>query len=212
MRQYGRRRMITAWKVNKKLIRFQKRLKRAEELKFKDVSVADQSVGASGIGPLFLSGLNVGAGKSNRIGRKVILKYLFFRLSIWMPSGATADATNVVRIIIFTDKLANGRTPTFTGQDTGILTTLEPLSARNIDTGKRFRILWEAFFGLTYGGNQVRVIKKNLKLGLMATFSGDTDVSTNQVTNSVWVCAITDSGSIEHPLLNIRFRLRWIDL
>lgn len=123
------------------------------ERKFLDVTIADNSISATGdiqnSGTLIV--IPQGAGESQRVGRKVVIRKIMFRGEATLneyagTTEADASAANRVRIIFYVDKQCNGAAAT-AGD---ILATATPVSNgfNNLNNRDRFLILKDKFIDL----------------------------------------------------------------
>ncbi len=88
-----------------------------QEKKFKDTVVADAVVSATGFISTSLNLVVQGVDEEERIGRKIIIRSISARFEVFLPSLsniADLDGGDVVRIMIFIDKQANGAMPSVT--------------------------------------------------------------------------------------------------
>lgn len=113
------------------------------ELKFKDTSFVGTflSLGqVESMGPIA-----EGNGESGRIGRKITIRKIGFRLAISMASTATATETDdVCRVIIIQDKQANGAKPIVDD----VLESTDFLSFNNLANSSRFKVLMDRFYDI----------------------------------------------------------------
>ncbi len=115
------------------------------ELKFHDVDI-DQAAIATG-GTVFITAVGIaqGTGESERIGRKVTIRSINWRMNILLPNAANLTSTNdEVRVILFLDKQANGATATVTG----ILESANYQSFNNLANKSRFRTLMDRVYDM----------------------------------------------------------------
>jgi len=111
------------------------------ELKFHDLVVDDAAI-ATGATIVTDSVLEIaqGAGESQRIGRKIIIKKIGWRYEIRkLNSTGPTDGDDVIRIVLYLDKQANG----LTAATTDILETANYQSFNNLANRGRFRILFD---------------------------------------------------------------------
>ncbi len=112
------------------------------ELKFFDLDIDNAGVPTAGT---TLNSVNLvvqGIGENQRIGRKITIRSINWRFSISKAEGdGVADPTNpdVVRLIVYLDKQANGAT----AAPTDILETANYQSFNNLANKGRFRTLMD---------------------------------------------------------------------
>ncbi len=123
------------------------------ELKFHDVDLDDAVVAATGTVTASVNLIAQGTTESTRIGRKCTIRSIGWRMTIDLPNSTAASATaDVVRVIMFVDKQANGATATVTG----ILESADYQSFNNLANKSRFRTLMDRTYDLqaaTGGGD-----------------------------------------------------------
>ncbi len=135
-RRPAKRRKMTVARLNKKV----NRLIKDEELKFLDTSIADVLVSAGGTFTGSLAIIAAGTDESTRIGREIRIKKIFLRLRMELPAKidqANAPEGDIVRVILHIDKQTNGTQ----GGLTSLLENTDYQSFRNLNNGKRYRIL-----------------------------------------------------------------------
>lgn len=113
------------------------------ELKFHDLDIDDPVVAANDT--IVAPSCNLiaqGVTESQRIGRKCVLRKIAWRYNITIPATAVAaDASDVVRIILYLDSQCNGAAAT----TAGILESDEYLSFNNLANKGRFRTLMDRY-------------------------------------------------------------------
>ncbi len=124
---------------------------RAGETNFFDTTVADNAAGLmSGGGELMSTSLNLlpeGTTESSRYGRKSVVKSLFIKGVLKLPTTTTpADATDRLRIIVYLDKQCNGAA--VTSPSTNILTSATMNSFLNKSNTSRFSILKDVTYSM----------------------------------------------------------------
>ncbi len=116
------------------------------EKKFFD-SVVDDAVIATG-GLIFNSVNKIAQGttESERVGRKCTIVNIGWKMSITLPAATNSSNTSdIVRLIMFIDKQANGATATVTG----ILESADYLAFNNLANKSRFRTLMDRTYALS---------------------------------------------------------------
>ncbi len=114
---------------------------RLGELKFHEI--VKGSTNLSGTGVILedtVVDIAEGVGEEQRIGRKISLKYIDFRIEVTLNSATSASATDdCYRIIIYNDKQCNGTAAAITE----LLAVADIDSYRNLSFSHRFRILYD---------------------------------------------------------------------
>ncbi len=197
--------------------RMKKEMMSNMETKFLDTATAANVISNSG--EIHLSSANIilqGDTDSGRDGRKVIAKNLQIRFMVTLPSSTTvANMQDVVRIIVYRDRQANGAAATIAKLFNG---TSIFAFGRLANKG-RFSILAEET--ITLNGNigtgstpnsqsaAVRQYGKIFrKLNFPLEFSGIAGDITDVASNNIGIAAFTESGFIT---LETNVRLRYTD-
>lgn len=190
-----------------------------EELKFKDtvvaaggsVSTAGEIVPATGT----LNVIAQGTGESERIGRKVEVKYIGVRYTLHLDDTTVANQTkDTVRVILYQDKQANGATA-------GVLDILDTASYQsfnNLSNKGRFRVLADRVHslqatagagttGLTYG-EAIQNGSMHIKCNTPIEFNSTTGAITEIVSNNLGFLVISSDG---HTEFDATVRLRYSD-
>ncbi len=112
----------------------------AGELKFHDLDIDDAVVAVNGtIAEDSCLTIPEGNGESDRLGRKITVKRVEWRYTLFLPNltGNLASLPDTVRVILYLDKQTNGLAATAAV----ILQTDDYQSFRNMANSGRFRIL-----------------------------------------------------------------------
>lgn len=186
----------------------------ADELKFYDSNETNFTVTQAGAiqTTSMVAGIQQGAGESERIGRKVVVRKLHVNGDIILPGSATATFTeDVVRLIIFWDKQTNGAAATV-GQ---ILASASYLAYRNLQQTGRFNILSDKKYTINASaGNGTSTADKrahwrlNLNCKIPLEFDASTGAITDLTTNNLGVLAIGAQG---HAACYYYWRVRYSD-
>ncbi len=118
------------------------------ELKFHDTTSDDAVVASGGIINNSINLIAQGVSEKQRIGRKCTVVSIFAKITITLPtisSNAAIGVGDIVRIILYQDKQANGAN---VGGLTQILEVAEYDSFRNLANSKRFVILKDKTYTL----------------------------------------------------------------
>ncbi len=118
------------------------------ELKFHDIVIDDAVIDAAGtIAQASCVIIDQGTGESQRLGRKITVKSINWRMEILTPefdAQATPANEEIVRIIIYQDKQTNGAAATVLE----ILETANYQSFNNLANKSRFRTLMDRTYAL----------------------------------------------------------------
>ncbi len=188
---------------------------RRGELKFHDVDL-DDAVIASGI--QITPSINLiaqGVTESTRVGRKCTVKSVNWHYNITMPDVGNAGAGEVVRVVLYKDKQANGATATATG----LFESDDYQSFRNLANSGRFEVLMDRTHKLNYqssAGNgtandaplQEHTFSFYKACHIPLEFDSTTGAITEIRSNNLGVALIAKTGSVGFAS---KFRLRFSD-
>ncbi len=189
------------------------------ELKFHDVDLDNAAVAGAGAVTASINLIAQGVTESTRVGRKCVLTSVSWRYEVVLPefdAQATPSTGDILRIILFVDKQANGATAAVVD----ILETADFQSFNNLTNSGRFRTLMDKTIALSYqamgsdgagviSGSQVLrqgVFFKQINLPL--EFSAGAGVITEIRSNNLGVLLISKSGAMGFAS---KFRLRFSD-
>lgn len=165
-------------------------------------------------GNIFLiNGLQPGTGASQRIGKKVIMRSLLFRVSIAANVPGTIVFQGNVRVLIVYDKQTNATAPTVAS----ILETTSGVSPMNMDNRDRFVVLMNKTVPIDQsGGHQSGQMKFYKKLFLPVIFNNGAAGTVADITSgSVYMVFISEQGlvapSTNNPLGTWYTRIRYDD-
>lgn len=182
-----------------------------------EISVSDDQATQTDISTTFVSfllnGILRGDDQGNRDKREVSMKAIYGKILFECPSTVTEGAQ--IRLILLLDKEAHGQTLSsslFLSDITPIDNVVSPLlpSAR-----KRFQVLREWNFNISYqGGPVTKVIKfyKDLKNKKVIYNSGNTASVSDIEENALYLCACSNiAGPTYFPMMTHYIRLRYED-
>jgi len=144
-----------------------------------------------------------GTGESERIGRKINVRAIYFKGVVVLLNQASMTCANRIRIIVYLDRQCNGAAVT----STDLLQTAAIDSFYNLDNVDRFRMLHDKTFTLTSpsavipsaGTIQTGTAMKNWKWSAMVNlpieYSGTTGALTEIKSNNIGVFAIADANN-----------------
>lgn len=188
------------------------------ELKFLDVTVDDPTITALAT----TTGLNFiqqGTSDSDRIGRKVTVKYLSWKYTLQLVArndDTVARLSEVVRVIVGLDKQANGALP----GGTTLLETNQYQSFLNLSNKDRFRVLMDRTHVLNaQAGAGTATLddwasvttahKFNIKLNVPVEYQTNTGTITDLTSNNFFIMIFSRTGG--QASMESRFRLRFTD-
>ncbi len=176
------------------------------ELKFHDVTVDDAVIASGGTIQNALLTIPEGIGEEQRVGRKLVIKSISWKIMLRLPSTATANNTSdTVRIMLIQDKQANGALPAVTD----ILASDDFQSFNSMANSQRFKTLWTRTVALnapagsgrgstdtlSYGNNeQALSFHKNCNIAIEYDSSAATGAITTIRSNNIFVLLLSRLG------------------
>ncbi len=189
------------------------------ELKFHDVDLDDSTISTTGTVTASINLIPQGVTEITRVGRKCTLRSIMWRYDVSLAevdAQPTAVSGDIVRMILFIDKQANGATATVLD----ILKSTDYQSFNNLNNSGRFRTLMDKSIALNYltlgsdGGGVVssaEIIRQGTffkKINLPVEFSAATGAITEIRSNNIGVLLISRNGI---GIFNSKFRVRFSD-
>lgn len=123
--------------------------RRTGELKFHDVALDDAAVDSAGGITDSICKIPQGVTEKTRVGRRCTITNIAWRFNLTLPevnAGGTPNASDVVRVILYLDKQANGATAAITD----LLETADYQSFNNLSNSGRFRTLMDRTYAISY--------------------------------------------------------------
>ncbi len=115
------------------------------ELKFHDIDLDDAVIAAAGTITDSINKIGQGVTETTRVGRKCTIRNIGWRFNLDLPeSTASASTGDVVRVMMYVDKQANGATANITD----ILESANYQSFNNLSNKNRFRTLMDRTYDL----------------------------------------------------------------
>ncbi len=182
--------------------RFTKNLKMKvntqEEQKFFDGSVVVAGIPIAGQIVDSINLVRQGIGEQQRIGRRLLIKSLSFRITLTLNSTAGTATQDTVRIVTYLDKQANGSAPTVGT----LLQTAVRESFNNLSNKNRFTTISDivlplnsiahdgvaSLFMTTYQA----VYKKSIDIPI--EFNADVGLISDIASNNIGIMLISDAG------------------
>ncbi len=194
--------------------------KPAGELKFFDTVQADEASAQAGvIHSVSLNLIPQGVTESNRVGRKCSVTSIQIKGSLVLPSdgASSGNATNVLRLIVYLDKQANGATAAVTD----ILESADVNSFRNLSNTQRFICLKDIHINMNafgaFGGTGAPVSMKRhynfefyKKVDFPLEFSSTTGALTELRSNNIGLLSVCKQA-LAIPLVGYTCRVRFSD-
>lgn len=199
-RRYKRRR-VTLRKVAKKVRRLNKAMK--AEIRYLDTNFTAASLNTT-MSANLLNGIQTGDPDNYRQGSMVHMIGLTLHGAIYSydNTGGAAGYGNVVRVAVVYDKDTKGAI--FADTELNQVTN-NPLSNKNWNNRKRFKILYNRIFSVDYA--KPIVINKTIKLNLDTYYGGNTNTVADIAKGSLYLVAWSDSAAIPDPTWAMRCRL-----
>ncbi len=183
------------------------------EFKFHDVAMDDANISTTGT--ILQDSVNLiaqGTTESTRIGRKCNIRNIHWRYTIQKDAESVLGGDDVVRVILYLDKQANGAAAAVLD----ILETADYQSFYNLANSNRFRILMDKTWDMNAhagGGNGTAVdsfafsrstqFRKNCNIPI--EFSSTTGALTEIRSNNIGVLTISERASTNFES-NMRLR------
>lgn len=134
-----------------------------------------------------------------RAGEQIKCFSMFMRYTVTL-----ADATNIVRVVLFSDKESNGSVPSVANI---LAPTVGVLSPMNADNRQRFKVHHDSTYALG-SGHEVVATKVYKRYGrVMSTTLG----ATTPRANHLYLLVIDDSNAASHPTVEYFSRLSYSD-
>lgn len=181
------------------------------ELKFIDTTPSSTVTASSGAfsALTLLNGCIPGSTATDRIGRKVVLKSVYFRYVASLATTSTQGGA--LRIIIFYDKQANASTPAITD----LLLADTFASPNNLSNRDRFVVICDEITEPISAGNNFQIAGNIWKrLNLETMFNAGTAGTVADITTGALYMAFAQSAGIATaaPTLGGRIRVRFDDI
>lgn len=184
------------------------------ELKTIDTDTILSDVTSTG-GVQLINGIAQGSDFTERIGRKVFLKSLFFRIFVTPSATVNSPTGTTTRLIIVYDCQTNAAAPTVAN----ILQNSAYDSPMNLNNRDRFKVLYDKFVhtsatlyttgALTAGDPIPRKFEKFKKLNLDVIFGGTGNTVASITTGSIYALLINSINTATQA--EGYFRVRFMD-
>lgn len=182
---------------------------RRDELKNIDLNFGAQFPIGTATGTLaLLNPIAQGTDASTRIGRKVMMKSLYIRMSV--AKSATSVGESPLRVLVVYDKQANG----LLAAATDILTSPDRITSQmNLGNGDRFKVILDKEFRFGSLDNTSVYFKKYAKLNLPMTFNAGTTAVVGAIQTGSLIMLTYSNGNLltVSPTHFIETRLRYSD-
>lgn len=144
-----------------------------------------------------------GVGNSQRVGRKITLRSIYYRFHMGTAAG-TSPYTGPVRIVVVYDRQPNG----LGGGIVDVFSSNNFHALQNLNNGDRFLVLsdqiYESSSTLSTHGQMYK------KLSLDTVYSGAGATIADMTTGSISAFVATPGGAAA-VVINLNFRVRYID-
>ncbi len=193
------------------------RFSKPGELKFHDLDINDALVATGGtIAQVSCNNIAQGITEVTRIGRKCTIRSINWRFQLLLPTQtAGANTSDVVRVILYLDKQANGATAAVTD----IIEANDFQSFNNLANKSRFRTLMDRSYTMNatagggngstedYGETQINDTFFK-KCNIPVEFDSTTGAITEIKSNNIGVLLLSHSGT---TVFGSKMRLRFSD-
>lgn len=158
---------------------------------------------------------------NTRIGRKILIKSVYTRMTIYPNTANTFDTNATARIMLIWDLQPNGAalppnlTDIFQEFASGS-TRMNTNNMMNLNYRERFVVLWDKIYTLGYiaaaaaNGQSARVVKKFKKVNLSVTYNNISDTVANIATGSLLLVSLGDAA-VAYPQATGVVRIRFTD-
>lgn len=174
-----------------------------EELKVHDIELVNTNVTITGT-VWHLSDVSLGDANTERIGKKITMKYAYLRIHWKLPS-VSPDSSNTCRVIIIRWNVKG--TPTvadilYNVATTGPAAMLSQINASN------FQVLADQTLSLSLTGEQAKPM--TIYIPLKNQIAGWESSQGNRDRGHVYAVLISDSAAQGHPYINATSRVRYL--
>ena len=142
--------------------------------------------------------ISQGAGDSQRLGRKIFPTSVGLKGSLTFTSPSGTNLTDLVRVVVFIDKQANGATATVAQ----LLQGANYNNWRNLDNTDRFMFLYDKVhtLGLTASGSASTVVRKKFNVWLQ--LPSDLEIQYSSTTGALTELTSANIGVMSISLLD----------
>ncbi|AXQ66153.1 MAG: coat protein [Cressdnaviricota sp.] len=181
-------------------------VRRGPEKKYIDTSQAVGALAAASI--TLLNGTATGTDFTNRIGREILMKSIYLRLTAY--NGTDQDAS--LRIMLVYDKQPNGATPAITD----ILTASDIISPNNLNNKDRFTTISDKVRKISTASDRGFWHKKYKYIQYNTQYSGTTNVINSIASGALWLVLIpiinSTGASTANFVVGYTNRVRFVDM
>jgi len=188
----------------------------SSELKFFDTTLANTNVVTTGTVNPNLVIIPQDDTESGRIGRKVTIKSIWVKGTVFMASAAAATNTSdATRLMLVQDKQANGAAFTVAQ----VLAQISINGFRNLENENRFRVLWDTTIRINQNGGlaaatfeQARQFSKYIKCNIPIEYdsTASTGAIGTQRSNSLAILMLNHEAD-NASVVQYRARVRYSD-
>lgn len=151
---------------------------------------------------MLLNSVAQGDDRTNRDGRSVRFRYMTMKLQLHISTTST-----ITRLIIVNDREAeNG-----VALDTKLLTSNSITSLYNIDSTRRFKVLFDRTFSMDEDNKSDIFIKFNKRMFSKTKYNGTSTGISNIETNAYYLYAVSNAAFGVAPVISGVVRLRFVD-
>ncbi len=187
------------------------------ELKFFDLDLNDAAISSTGDITDSVNKIAQGITEVTRVGRKCTIKQINWRFQVRLLAAANLTGGDVVRVLMYLDKQANGATAT----TVDILESADFQSFNNLSNKKRFRTLMDRTYTLNSqsGGGDGTTNDSNIEIlsdtffkrvNIPIEFNATAGAITELTSNNIGVLLISRASSLSD--FESKIRLRFTDL
>ena len=180
---------------------------------------------SASIQPYVLNAVGAGSDFNQRIGRRIRMKSLLFRVLVSFPVTEATSETAQFRLLIVLDKQYNASATTTTTTNAplvnaGLIDNTQVIAADwinapiNLNNRDRFKVLVDKFVDLNQEGPAMKHIHIYKKMNIDTTF-GNTGATGGDIqTNAVLCYMFTNNANTASTITDITYysRIRFIDM
>ena len=189
------------------------------EKKYIDVTYASTIENSGAPMLLLCNGVAQGTDATNRIGRKVMLSSVQYKLlaantATRLAAGANFNnETDAIRVALVFDKHANGVAPVLSTIWNVNNNSNDPMSIRNPDYVERYQVLLDDWIFLNVNGGTAQTLEKYLKLEHPVRFDGTTNAIADIETGSLYLIAFDQNAAASNQTtIVVKVRVFFTDL
>lgn len=188
------------------------------EVKFVDTNLSGNLLNAGTLSIAWVNGTVQGTGTTQRIGNKIRMTMVQYRLSVAatateLSAANYANATDNVRVALVYDKQSNGANPTVSQIWTTAAGVFDPFASRNLDYIDRYAVLADDVINLNAIRSGAELVERYLKVDLPVRYDASAGAVTDVETGGLFVIAYDQNATATNQAdLVGRCRVQYVDM